>query len=434
MPTAPEIALISTGGAWATAARLLVRWLADHERIDALLGGLTGAPGRAERARCQHLLYGAVRHLGRLEAALRPMLAHPPRAELRAVLLLAGFELIEAAGDNGQIAKVVHHAVEQAKIIASPSEARLVNAVARRLAGVLAAQSVPGQLATADALAEWYSHPAWLVQRWLIQFGASSTRALLEWNQQPAPVYARWRDPAHPVPAWMKPSSWAGFFEIPPGHWDELGALLIAGRIYLQDPGARLAAELVDPQPGESVLDLCASPGGKSLSLADAMGTGRIVAVDRADARIDRLKENLARAGQVEVALVLGDVLSGLELNLREHRLPDSYPAVLLDAPCTNTGVMRHRVDVKWRLQDGDFLRHSQQQLALLHAAVRLVAPGGRLVYSTCSLDAEENGKVVDAFFASRAGGPFRLERQIMSRPWESGHDGAGVFLLRRSA
>jgi 16S rRNA (cytosine967-C5)-methyltransferase len=117
----------------------------------------------------------------------------------------------------------------------------------------------------------------------------------------------------------------------------------------------------------------------------------------------------------------------------RAHGLPTEYTAVLLDAPCTNTGVMRHRVDVKWRLQAGDFRKHGSQQLALIHAAARLVAPGGRLVYSTCSVDAEENERVVTEFFASRAGGPFKLEQQVVSLPWDSGHDGAAAFLLRRS-
>jgi len=117
----------------------------------------------------------------------------------------------------------------------------------------------------------------------------------------------------------------------------------------------------------------------------------------------------------------------------REYRLPERYDAVLLDAPCSNTGVMRHRVDVKWRLQETDFAQHARRQLAMLHAAARLVGPGGRLVYSTCSIDAEENERVLKAFFDSRAGSPFKLEAKVLSFPWRDGHDGAGVFRLRRS-
>jgi len=209
--------------------------------------------------------------------------------------------------------------------------------------------------------------------------------------------------------------------------------LLTAGTIYLQDPGTRLAVELLAPQAGETVLDGCAAPGGKSLLIADAMKTGRIVAMDLPGPRISRLKENLSRAHAVEVALVQADLLEAPALALREHQLPESYAAVLIDVPCSNTGVMRHRADVKWRLEPRDFDKHGRQQLALLHAAARLVDQGGRMVYSTCSLDPEENERVIKAFFDSRAGGPFKLERSVVSLPWVTGHDGGAAFLLRRS-
>lgn len=436
--------------AWVAAARLLARWLDRHERVDELaetmLAGMTGV----ERARAQHLVFGVVRHFGRLEAALRRLVAHPPRFSTRAVLYVAGYELIEAAGGSGEdgaVAKIVHHAVEQCKTLASPAEARLVNAVVRKLAPLLAAVP-PAKLATAEDLAEYFSHPEWLVRRWLLQFGAEATRRLLEWNQRPAPVHARWRmktaadgaGAAETPPEFLKPSAWPGFYEVTPGRWTEVEPLLKAGRIYLQDPGTRLAVELLAPQAGETVLDLCAAPGGKSLLIADTMRSGRLVAMDlppeagRSGTRIERLKQNLARVTEgVEVALVLGDFTRDASKLLKEHNLPAEYPAVLLDAPCSNTGVMRHRVDVKWRLQEADFQKHARQQATMLHNAARLVAPGGRLVYSTCSIDPEENEKVVRTFFDSRAGGPFKLESGGPNLPWVTGHDGAGVFLLRRS-
>jgi 16S rRNA (cytosine967-C5)-methyltransferase len=301
----------------------------------------------------------------------------------------------------------------------------------RKLAGALATPPPP-PLAAADVLAEYFSHPAWLVSRWLAQFGAEPTRQLLEWNQQPATVYARWRDPSEAAPGFLKPTPWAGFYEVPSGRWTHVEPLLTAGKLYLQDPGTRLAVELLAPRADETVLDVCAAPGGKSLLIADTMKTGKLVSMDLPGARIDRLKENLSRIQGVEVALVQADVLEGAALALREHKLPESFDAVLIDVPCSNTGVMRHRADVKWRLQEGDFAKHGGQQLALLHAAARLVAPGGRLVYSTCSLDGAENESVIKAFFDSRAGGPFKLERSVQSYPWVTGHDGAGAFLLRR--
>jgi 16S rRNA (cytosine967-C5)-methyltransferase len=432
-----------TAGSWAEAAGVIARWLDRRERIDELLQGLPARMPTAERARCQHLVFGVIRNFGRIDGELSRLVAHAPRFPTRAALLLAGFELLEAGpnpSEEGLVARIVHHAVERTKELASPAEARMVNAVVRKLAARLVA-APPPKVAPAAALAEYFSHPEWLVARWLRHFGAAPTRALLEWNQQPAPVHARWRGDGGP-PEWLKATAWPEFYEIPSGRWADVEPLLKAGAIYLQDPGTRLAVELLGVQPGEAVLDACAAPGGKSLQLADHLhraagagaAAGRIVALDVPGPRIERLKENLARARGVEVALVQCDLLRGASHELKDHSLPPLYPAVLLDVPCSNTGVMRHRVDVKWRLQEGDFRKHARQQLELLHAAARLVAPGGRLVYSTCSVDPEENEAVVREFFNSRAGGPFKLERSVVSLPWETGHDGAAAFRLRRNA
>jgi len=517
--------------AWSEAAHLVGRWIDRRERIDELMERLPRNLTGVERARCQHLVFGVVRHEGRLNAALGRLVPRPPRLILRAILYVAGYELIEAglhpdgtadsgAVDSGLVAKVVHHAVERAKTLASPAEARLVNAVVRRLAVALAAQPVPPRLASAGALAEYFSHPEWLVGRWLAQFGAEATRALLEWNQQPAPVYARWRTAEPPPervtpsgfceskggtsvprdmgvppmsenwgrpPAWLASTRWPGFFEVPSGRWAEVGPLLASGQLYLQDPSARLAIELLAPQAGETVLDLCAAPGGKTLQIADALGVaaevtrlktdpshqislltsaatgesaatgaegaslvtsaatkeepatveaakgGRVVAVDLPGDRLRRLRENLARVRGVEAVLVEADAVGPLAAALAARQLPAEYAAVLIDVPCSNTGVMRHRVDVKWRLQEGDFARHARQQLALLGAAARCVAPGGRLVYSTCSIDPEENEHVVAAFLRKH-GEHFTLEAQAVGRPWETGCDGTGAFRLRRKA
>jgi 16S rRNA (cytosine967-C5)-methyltransferase len=429
---------------WVAAAGLVERWLARSERVDALLEGLAPNLASQERARAQHLFYGVVRWASRLEAGLAGLMTREPRGKVKAVLMIAGFELLEleTGGPStplrtgkeqkeGGVAKVIHHAVERAKGVASPKEAGLVNAVARKMAARLA--ETPGDLATELA------HPEWLVARWTRQFGAATTRQLLEWNQQPAPVYARWRIEA-PVPEFLAPTKWAGFHEVKAGKWDEVRRLANEGALYLQDPSTRLCIGLLAPQAGETILDACAAPGGKSLFIADQMKTGRVVALDepvapgKSDIRLVRLKENLARApAGVEVALIQANLTAVNTVFYRNLNLPEAYDAVLLDAPCSNTGVMRHRIDVKWRLQDGDFARHGQQQLELLHAAARLVRPGGRLVYSTCSIDADENESVIKGFFDSRAGGPFKLEQQILANPWTDGHDGAGAFLLIKS-
>ena len=201
---------------WVAAAGLVERWLTRSERVDTLLEGLAPSLTGQERARAQHLFYGVVRWASRLEAALTGLMTREPRGKVKAVLMIAGFELLEhGAGSKeqreGGIAKVIHHAVERAKGVASPKEAGLVNAVARKMAVKLA--ETPTDLATELA------HPEWLVARWTRQFGADTTRKLLEWNQQPAPVYARWRIDA-PVPEFLAPTTWANFYEVKAGKWD----------------------------------------------------------------------------------------------------------------------------------------------------------------------------------------------------------------------
>jgi 16S rRNA (cytosine967-C5)-methyltransferase len=263
---------------------------------------------------------------------------------------------------------------------------------------------------------------------------------LLLWNQSPAPVHVRWRatgDAAPAPPGFLAPTRWPGFLEVGAGHWEDVRRLIAEGAVYVQDPSTRLAVELLDPQPGETLLDACAAPGGKCVHLADMMKSGRIVALDlppvpgEPATRLERLKENLSRVPSgVQVALMPADLRRAGPRFLKEFNLPESYDAVLLDVPCSNTGVMRHRVDVKWRLEEGDIAKHADQQLTLLRAASRLVRAGGRLVYSTCSIDAVENEQVVRRFLHDTPG--WTLEKSVVSCPWVDGHDGAGAFLLRR--
>jgi 16S rRNA (cytosine967-C5)-methyltransferase len=434
----PAVGKGETSG-WILAVHLTERWLARSERVDSLLEQLTPGLPAQERARAQHLFFGVVRWASRLDAALEGLMVHAPRTKVRAVLLVTGFELWE--GGSEATAKVVHHAVEKAKAVTSPVEARLVNAVARKMAARLAEKP-------ATAAAE-FAHPEWLVARWTKQFGAEATTKLLEWNQSPAPVYARWRSPL-PAPEFLAAARWPGFFGVKAGHWDAVRKLAGEGALYLQDPSTRMAVELLAPQPHETILDACAAPGGKSLMIADAMAgelarrgavtgvpaeaaatAGRVVALDEEGPRLVRLKANLNHApASVQVALMPADLLKVSARFFKDYNLPEIYDAVLLDAPCTNTGVMRHRVDVKWRLRAGDFAQHAAQQLALLKAAARLVREGGRLVYSTCSLDPVENEEVVQLFLRDARG--WKLERQVVAYPWIDGHDGAGAFLLIR--
>lgn len=416
--------------AWPVAVRLVARWLDGGDRVDTLLDALPRGPGRPERTWVQSRVLGALRHLGRIEAWTGRWLRRPPRSRVRAVLLVAGFELIEG-GDEGHAARVSHHAVEQTKALCSPAEARLVNALFRRLVDALASEAPPPVGSPAPELARFFSHPEWLVRRWIDAFGPAATHELLALHQRPAPVVGRWRLPGEAAPDWLAPSAEPSFHEIPPGRWGEVLALVERGAFYIQDLATREAVRLLAPRPGEVLLDACASPGGKALMLADSLGEGTVVAVDLPGPRLDRLRENLARVpARVRTALVPADLAECDDRVFLRRGLPSRFAGVLIDVPCSNTGVMRHRVDVRWRLRPDDFARHHRQQVGLLAAAARRVARDGRLVYSTCSLEAEENERVVEAFLAGEGRG-WRAEARAIRRPWLQGGDGAAAFLLR---
>jgi 16S rRNA (cytosine967-C5)-methyltransferase len=168
----------------------------------------------------------------------------------------------------------------------------------------------------------------------------------------------------------------------------------------------------------------------------DLQGKGSLLALDLPGERMERLDQNLARLQSADLTCtsLAHDLLTLQFADLDTHGLPVSFDAVLLDAPCSNTGVIQRRTDVKWRLQAKDLQVCAELQAQLLAAASRFVKPGGRLVYSTCSIEASENSELVEAFLQSPAGKNFQLKDQALSFPWETGHDGAGAFLLLREA
>ena len=204
---------------------------------------------------------------------------------------------------------------------------------------------------------------------------------------------------------------------------------LDSGWGYVQDPSTLLAPDLLDPQPGERVLDACAAPGGKSTYLAQKMGgRGRVMACDLYDSRIRRLKENVARLGTISVRVHLLDFLLVPEAGSPLLEAP--FDRILLDVPCSNTGVIRRRVDVRWRLTEEDFLRMPVQQFALVRRAVPLLRPGGVLVYSTCSLEHEENAAVVEQI--ARELPELALEEVRTSLPFRDAVDGSFAARFRK--
>jgi 16S rRNA (cytosine967-C5)-methyltransferase len=179
------------------------------------------------------------------------------------------------------------------------------------------------------------------------------------------------------------------------------------------------------------VLDLCSAPGGKARSILSRMdGTGTLVCVDLPGERSARLRGNLAGATGTKVEIVECDVMELGARILKSHALPETFDAVLLDAPCSNTGVLRRRPDARWRLQEGDIEMAANLQAMLVDCAAKFVAKGGRLVYSTCSVEARENNEVVAAFLERHP--DFQKSGEFMAYPWKDNHDGAEAFLLTR--
>jgi 16S rRNA (cytosine967-C5)-methyltransferase len=202
------------------------------------------------------------------------------------------------------------------------------------------------------------------------------------------------------------------------------------GHCYMQDPSTPIACDLLSAKPGEKILDACAAPGGKTSYVAELMqNEGAIVACDRDAQRLEILKANMTRLGMNIVQTVQHDWT-------RKHAPAEiaaaaPFDRILLDAPCSNTGVMRRRVDVKWRLQPADFDRMQQQQVEILRSLVPLLKPDGVLVYSTCSLEPEENERVVQWLVAEMPA--FRLEAERCSLPFRDGFDGAFAAKLIRT-
>jgi 16S rRNA (cytosine967-C5)-methyltransferase len=413
---------------WTAAVELTEAYFQGKQKADQLLDSLPKDFSGDRRAACQYLFLGALRNGHRTRAALKGLVKKKTKPKIEAILLVTGFELMEA--ENERHPKIIHHAVEQSKMLTNQFEQGFLNAVLRKLP-----QAIDAIDKDRDTAA-YYSHPAWLVNRWQKEF-AEHYRELLKWNQTVPATYLKRYNCAAAESDSLASTPWPQFFKITQGtSWkDDLHPLLNQGNAYIKDPSTRIAPELLAPKAGEDVLDLCAAPGGKAFDIAHAMELqGRIVMVDLPGSRIDRLSQNLEtlRSETLHYAIVESDLLHIRKENFTAEKLPDEYDAVMLDAPCSNTGVIQRRTDVKWRLRQRDIEECAKLQLQLLHSASRFVKAGGRMVYSTCSIEAAENQDVVNAFLASKSGRVFELVDKAISLPWETRHDGAGAFLLRK--
>lgn len=417
----------STTG-WDAAVHLTEIYLTGDRKADQLLDELPEDFIGDRRSACQSLFLGALRHGHRTRAALKGLLRKKAKPGVEAILLVTGYELLD--GETERHPKIIHHAVERSKKLVNRFEQGFLNAVLRKLPAALE------RIDPEKAPAAFYSHPDWLVAHWRKEFPATYPN-LLQWNQGIPATYLKLYDRTVELPEGLEATDWPQFYKVTSRlSWrDDLHPLLNKGNAYIKDPSTRLAPTLLAPQADETVLDLCAAPGGKAYDMAHAMERkGLIVTVDLPGNRIKRLEANLStlRSADLRCAIIESDLLALEEATFTTQDLPTKYDAVMLDAPCSNTGVIQRRTDVKWRLQPKDIQGCAQLQLQLLKAAAKFVKLGGRIVYSTCSIESAENSEVVERFLKSEAGQNFELADSSISLPWETGHDGAGAFLLKR--
>jgi 16S rRNA (cytosine967-C5)-methyltransferase len=332
----------------------------------------------------------------------------------------------------------VHETVELAKHNGFGAQAGFVNAILRgylREAGET--EKLLAELKTTQPVIGW-SHPEWLVARWQRRWGAERTAQLMKWNNTPPKTFARVNtlktDAGKLLEKWRDENVEYDFvrreqleenlvFELKSHPPLSSLASFRDGWFYIQDPGTLLAPCKLAPQPGETVLDFCAAPGGKTTFIAQLMNNqGRIVAQDISTERLKLVQENCARLGVTCVETVLPSTLNS--------QPSTSFDRVLVDAPCSNTGVMRRRVDLRWRIQPEEIERLRTTQLALLEQVVSKLKPGGALVYSTCSLEPEENQEVVKQFLSGHK--EFKQEFECELLPFVDNVDGAFVARLKR--
>jgi 16S rRNA (cytosine967-C5)-methyltransferase len=364
-----------------------------------------------DRSFFMETFFGILRNLSQLDFLISRLRDGRVDPTTKAVLRLGLYQIFH-------MRTAAHAAVNETVELAGRARG-LVNAILRR--ALREKEALEAALEKAGPSVAT-SHPEFLLEKWEAAFGPEATRQLCAWNNQPSDVHVRANElrvtvgellrsspdasqsPKHPLALKVNrlPPSW-----------------IAQGLCYVQDPSTLIACDLLDPQPGETVLDACAAPGGKTTYLAQLMrNEGRLIACDLYDSRVARLRENIQRLGVTIAQALRHDCMqAGPPLE------PASFDRILVDAPCSNTGVIRRRVDVRWRLTEEDFLRMPAQQLALVKRTATLLKPGGALVYSTCSLEAEENDQVVERALAAVPGLRFVESRRAL--PFVDGVDGA---------
>lgn len=384
----------------AQAAKLLKAVMADGRSLKAELArALPGIADPRDRALLEAICFAVLRHRRRYEFALGQWLPRPLPAKEFTVhcLLLTGLAQL----DSLQLA--AHAAVsatsEAARVLGRPQLVGLVNAVLRRATR----ESLPAS----DEPGIRHSHPDWLVTAlqhdWPDQF-----EAILAANNQPAPLWLRCHRRRGPRDAMLAQLQTAGLTAIAPEYpaqalrldqsvaAEQLPGWQV-GAVLVQDGAAQLAVEALAPAANARVLDACAAPGGKTAQLAETLSEGELLALDIAPARLARVRHTLERMGLASAAVELRAADAGTPKRWWDGR---AFDAILLDAPCSATGIIRRQPDIKWHRRGSDIPTLVAVQAQLLDALWPLLKSGGHLLYATCSVLKAENAGQIEQFLA----------------------------------
>lgn len=399
-----------------TALNCLMRWHEGHSFAETLVDRECSRAqlSPADRHLVQALVFGVLRNRTWLDHVIDSLRQGRLDLEMRLILQIGLCQLF--------LLGMADHAAVYETVNLAPSRLRgLVNAILRN-----ALRREKAILAEREKLPlpVLYSTPAWLVERWTQQTDRETTRDLLRWNNTTPRLYVRANPliPMNGIPASLAPLDRA------PGWFSVEGPLPLediqAGSLYVADPSTRYAIDLLAPRAGEEILDACAAPGGKAAAIIAATGgKAYLTATDLHEHRLPTLQENLDRQGSASVKTAQADWSQPCPPEWERH-----FDAVLLDVPCSNTGVIQRRVDVRWRVTPGEIRRLAALQKSILENASRAVKPGGRLVYSTCSIDAEEDGLLVRDFLRNHPEWTLKEEKLIL--PHQEKSDGAYAALL----
>ncbi len=382
--------------------------------------GLTGP----NRGLLNAIVLGVLRHRGVLDLWIDHLRSGGNlHKDLRELLRIGLLQLM--------ILEMPEHASVNETVELAGHAKSLVNAVLRR---AVRSRAELEAMRAAAPLAVQCSLPEWMLQRWRNNLGQKATEFLAEWVNQPAPIIVRankirYRAEARTasLPKAKAVPGFPTFYQVnePPL------PLLDEGACYVQDPSTSIPPILLAPEKQMSVLDACAAPGGKTAHMAQLMfNHGKILAVDSVEKRVRRLAGNLKNMGVFIAETLQHDWLAGPLPEFYQQRFPGGFDRILIDAPCSNTGVMRRRVDARWRLQPDDFVKMQQQQLRLLDAIAPNLKVGGRMVYSTCSIEAEENEGTAQKFATSHP--KFKLLKMERTLPQREGVDGGFAALFER--